>query len=165
MFTVIPIRIEHACGFRAALDMVAHERIHLGQTEARSQAWVNGFVASNIQNGYPQFVALHGDQVIGWCDILPHPLPGFGHGGTLGMGVLASWRGRGVGKALLAATLECALRRGIRRIELEVFAGNAAAIGLYRKNGFVEEGVKRKARFLDGRYEDIVMMALVVGLV
>jgi RimJ/RimL family protein N-acetyltransferase len=164
MFNVTRIQAVHASGFHAALDAVARERIHLGQTESRSLAWATEFVAHNIRNDYAQFVALNGDEVIGWCDILPHPLPGFGHGATLGMGVIKPWRGQGVGKALLAATLECALNKGITRIELEVYADNAVAIALYRENGFVEEGIKRKARFLDGRYDDIVMMALLVGI-
>ncbi|MEO6920589.1 MAG: GNAT family N-acetyltransferase [Collimonas sp.] len=164
MFSVVPIRAEHAAGFREAVDAIARERIHLGQTEARSLLWFNEFVAQNIKNNHAEFVALSGKEVIGWCDVLPHPLPGFGHGGTLGMGVLESWRGKGCGNALLAATLERAVANGITRVELEVYARNAAAIALYRKHGFVEEGVKRNARFLDGRHDDVVMMALLVGM-
>jgi RimJ/RimL family protein N-acetyltransferase len=163
-FSVAPIRAEHAAQFHQVLDAIARERIYLGQTEARSPAWVSEFVANNIKNDYAELVALRGDQMIGWCDILPHPLPGFGHGGTLGMGVIKSWRGQGVGQALLAATIESALRRGITRVELEVYAGNVAAIGLCRKHGFVVEGVKRRARILDGRHDDVVMMALLAGM-
>jgi RimJ/RimL family protein N-acetyltransferase len=49
---------------------------------------------------------------------------------------------------------------GIERIELEVLASNTAAIRLYEKVGFVHEGVKRRARHLDGAWDDNVMMAL-----
>ena len=45
-------------------------------------------------------------------------------------------------------------------IELEVFASNTAAIALYRALGFVTEGTKRRARKLDGEYDDNVVMAL-----
>ncbi len=34
------------------------------------------FVRSNITNGGPQFVALRGKEVLGWCDILPMNLEG-----------------------------------------------------------------------------------------
>jgi RimJ/RimL family protein N-acetyltransferase len=44
-----------------------------------------------------------------------------------------------------------------------VWASNANAIALYRKLGFVEEGVRRRARLLDDRYEDSVEMALLTG--
>jgi RimJ/RimL family protein N-acetyltransferase len=49
---------------------------------------------------------------------------------------------------------------GIERIQLTVFASNQNAIALYRQLGFVEEGVRRRAWFLDGRYDDSVEMAL-----
>jgi RimJ/RimL family protein N-acetyltransferase len=43
---------------------------------------------------------------------------------------------------------------------LEVFASNARAIALYESLGFVREGLKRRVRKLDGRYDDDVMRAL-----
>lgn len=46
------------------------------------------------------------------------------------------------------------------RIELEVFSSNEHAVALYRKLGFQVEGVKRRARRLDGDDDDIVFMAL-----
>ena len=45
------------------------------------------------------------------------------------------------------------------RVELEVFASNARAIRLFERAGFVREGTKRRARFLDGREDDVVCMA------
>ena len=39
-------------------------------------------------------------------------------------------------------------------------ASNTAAIALYRALGFVTEGTKRRARKLDGEYDDNVVMAL-----
>ena len=41
-----------------------------------------------------------------------------------------------------------------------MFASNERAIALYRALGFVIEGIKRRARKLDGQYEDNVFMAL-----
>jgi RimJ/RimL family protein N-acetyltransferase len=59
-------------------------------------------------------------------------------------------------------TVEKAKVKGIERVELEVYASNIPAISLYEKSGFVREGVKRKARKLDGGYDDIVVMALFI---
>jgi ribosomal protein S18 acetylase RimI-like enzyme len=75
------------------------------------------------------------------------------------MGVRPDSRGRGIGKALLTAAIAAASSLELSRIELEVYAGNNAARTLYQSFGFVEEGIKRQARYLDGRHEDIVMMA------
>ena len=76
------------------------------------------------------------------------------------MGVIASRRREGIGRRLLNAAIEDAFAKGVERIELEVFASNQAAIGLYKAHGFEEEGRKRNARFLDGRHDDFVLMAL-----
>jgi RimJ/RimL family protein N-acetyltransferase len=41
-----------------------------------------------------------------------------------------------------------------------VYADNAAALALYERFGFEREGVKRRARYLDGVWRDMVGMAL-----
>ena len=99
--------------------------------------------------------------VVGWCDVIRSERKGATHVGHLGMGVISSHRGQGLGRRLLAVAIEDAFAKGIERIELEVFASNQAAIGLYKTHGFEEEGRKRKARKLDGQYEDFIIMALI----
>jgi L-phenylalanine/L-methionine N-acetyltransferase len=82
------------------------------------------------------------------------------HCGSLGFGVHDAYRRRGVGSALMAAMVECADHSlGLRRLELEVFADNAAAIALYRKFGFVVEGRSRGAAIRDGVLADTLHMA------
>ena len=100
------------------------------------------------------------ERVVGWCDIVRVPMEGFTHTGRLGMGLLAPYRGQGIGRRLAAAAIEAARAAGMERIELEVLATNVNAIRLYEKLGFVHEGVKRRARLLDGAWDDNVMMAL-----
>ena len=157
---ILPITQEHIAGFLAALGSVARERAYLATLEQPSMAWAREFVSGNVAKGHAQFVAVEQGKVIGWCDIIPISRPGFGHGGSVGMGVLQEWRHQGLGRALLGACIRKAFGNGLTRIELEVYADNAAAIGLYRSLGFVEEGLKRRARFLDGRYQDVMIMAL-----
>jgi ribosomal protein S18 acetylase RimI-like enzyme len=50
-------------------------------------------------------------------------------------------RGRGVGDALVDAVIGWARARGAMRVELDVRETNAAAIALYRRNGFVDQGL------------------------
>jgi len=58
----------------------------------------------------------------------------------LTIAVEAAWRGRGVGRALLAETLRRAANAGARAMFLEVDEDNAAAIALYRRLGFMKVG-------------------------
>jgi ribosomal protein S18 acetylase RimI-like enzyme len=76
------------------------------------------------------------------------------------MGLVAPFRGRGLGRKLLQEAIRAAHDAGLRRIELEVLASNENAIALYERTGFLHEGRKQAARVLDGRAEDILCMAL-----
>jgi putative acetyltransferase len=79
------------------------------------------------------------------------------------MFVIATWRGRGVGTALMAEALRWARSAGVERVELTVYPHNDAAIALYRKFGFVEEGrLVRHAKKSYG-YEDEILMAAWLG--
>lgn len=161
--SVVPIGIQHIDGFRRCLDAVARERLHLGFLEAPPLERIRTFVETNIAEDLPQFVAVRDGEVVGWCDISPEELPGFTHCGHLGMGVRKEWRRKGAGRRLLQATVEKAKAKGLERIELEVYASNRAAIALYEQEGFRTEGVKRRGRKLDGRYDDVVFMANWIG--
>ena len=76
------------------------------------------------------------------------------------MGIVPSYRGRGLGLKLINATVAQARKEGFVRIELFVHADNARAIALYRAVGFVVEGVKRDAYRVDGRSVELIDMAL-----
>jgi len=86
------------------------------------------------------------------------------HGfGEIAMAVAREWRGRGVGSALLAAAIEWGRERGLHKLSLGVFAHNAAAIALYRKFGFVEEGRRVKHyRRATGELWDALDMGLLL---
>jgi len=159
------IRIEsikeiHVEGFFKALDCVAREREYLIFVEAPPFEDVKSFVLSNVGRNN-QFVALDGkNEVVGWCDVLSNSSPGFTHSGTLGMGVLPDYRGKGIGKDLILTTLNAAFEKNLERVQLDVFANNQTAIRLYEKVGFQHEGVRRRARFIDGQWSDLIMMGL-----
>lgn len=81
--------------------------------------------------------------------------------GELGMAVALPWRGRGVGSALLTAAIEKARSDELHKLSLEVFPHNDAAIALYRKFGFVEEGRRvRHYRRASGELWDSIVMGL-----
>ena len=104
-------------------------------------------------------VALAADGVVGELRVDPS---GFGFG-EIGMMVAADWRGRGVGTALVAAAVEWARARGLHKLTLSVFPHNEAAVGLYRKFGFVEEGRRiRHIRRANGELWDLIEVGLLL---
>jgi putative acetyltransferase len=104
-------------------------------------------------------VALASGEIVGQIRVDPSWM-GFGE---IGMMVAADWRGRGIGKALVAAAIEMARGRGLHKLALSVFPHSRAAIGLYLKSGFVEEGrLVGHVRRSDGQLWDLIEMGLLL---
>ena len=82
------------------------------------------------------------------------------HSGILGMGVISEYRGKGIGRALMQATLAAATASGMRRIELTVRVDNDPARRLYESLGFVTEGLCKHHMCIDGQFVDSWLMAL-----
>lgn len=159
-YAIVPIALEHVSGFWAALDSVARELAWLAFFEAPALPLTQAYVEQNLRTGRPHVVALCGEEVVGWADIADPGRPVFSHAGTLGMGVVAAHRGRGLGSALLDAALAQARAIGLRRVELTVRAHNLTAIALYRRAGFRLEGTHPRGVLVDGRYETYHSMGL-----
>jgi RimJ/RimL family protein N-acetyltransferase len=159
-YVVVPITEEQIPGYRRAFDRVAREQRFLDYLEAPAPEAVREFVLGNIQNDNPQFVALADDAVVGWCVIIRKPKTIYRHTGVLGMGIVEGYRGRGIGTALIRAALDAAREQGLKRIELQVRESSISAMALFEKVGFVKEGVMRKHAFVDGVYENSILMAL-----
>ena len=159
-FEVIPITEEHIAAFHAGVDCVARERRYLAMLEAPPIEATTEWVRAGMHNGNPHFLAMVEGRVVGWCDVTPEKHKTMAHGGVLGMGVVDGFRGKGIGIALMRATLAQAKKAGFARVELTVREDNLRAKALYEKVGFSVEGVKRKATLVDGKYYDLILMSL-----
>ena len=81
----------------------------------------------------------------------------------LGMLVAVAWRGCGVGSALMKEALRWAGEEGAHKVVLQVWPHNQAALTLYRRFGFVEEGrLRRHYRRRGGELWDAVLMGIVL---
>lgn len=156
---ILPIERRHIGGFRNLLDEVARERRWLALLEAPPLDRVRRVVLARLRDGGMQFVAVDADRVVGWCDVTPKTHETVRHSGSLGMGLAHSHRGRGLGSALLATTLDAAFSRGLTRIDLTVREDNTAAIALYTRHAFEHEGRLRRYMIVDGQAYDALQMA------
>lgn len=108
-------------------------------------------------------VVIDEGRLIGMLDAEIHRNSQRSHCTSFGMSVLHDYRRHGVGSALLTELFLWAKRHQFKRIELEVFSNNLAAIQLYKKNGFRVEGVKKGAVRIGAGYVDLVQMALLLA--
>lgn len=145
----------------AAFDAVARERRYFLATRAPEQAELRRIIASAVARRLPFFVAMEQGRVVGWITIDVVESEARRHCGVLGMGVLKSHRGRGIGSRLLSRGIAHAFEGGrISRVQLEVFRDNTAAVAFYAGSGFRIEGIAKGAFRLQGRYKDVIQMAL-----
>lgn len=70
------------------------------------------------------------------------------------------FRGKGIGLDIGTLLVNYAFNHlNMRKIYCEVFADNTAALSLYKKLGFVEEGLLKEHIYKNGQFKDIIVMA------
>ena len=157
---IVPLAESHFEGVRRALDIVAREKRYLAFIQApppeRAYAFYRNILTNNCR--VPRSLSW-----TAWlsveCDILPTHGETRAHIGILGMGLVPSARGRGIGQTLMQTTLAKAWAKGLSRIELTVRTDNLNAKALYDRMGFKTEGLNQRA-LVDGKFYDTYAMAL-----
>jgi RimJ/RimL family protein N-acetyltransferase len=157
-----PIALADVEQFQSVTDAVMRERRFLAFVEGFSIEEAATFVARNLRLRNPHLVADDNGRLVGWCDIRRETIPVYAHAGHLGMGLLPDYRGKGIGMRLLQAAIDEARAAGFERIELSVYAANTRTAALYRKAGFAHEGTRVRGKKLDGEYDDVHMMGLIL---
>jgi RimJ/RimL family protein N-acetyltransferase len=110
-------------------------------------------------------------QAFGWvieCDghcvgeVRLHSLNGRDRRARFAIGIFDSgYRGQGIGTEATRLVLTYAFDTlRLHRVDLRVLAYNHRAIALYRRCGFVQEGVERESAWIDNRWHSDVMMSL-----
>lgn len=99
-------------------------------------------------------------KIIGFLFFIHNSKKKIAHTGEFGVNVHPEYQGKGVGHKLVETLLKWARQNEqIEKVVLQVFATNENAIKLYKKLGFIEEGLHIKAiKQLDGQYVDIIQM-------
>ena len=106
--------------------------------------------------------AWRGERLVGAITCERDPRSKVRHvGHIVGTMVASDQQGQGVGRALLDALLaRASADDGLHQLTLSVTAGNAAAVRLYERAGFVRYGTLPRAIRVGGRYFDKQLMQL-----
>ncbi|KAA1467388.1 acyl-CoA N-acyltransferase [Dentipellis sp. KUC8613] len=69
--------------------------------------------------------------------------------------------GKGYGTEAMRWLVDQGFRTlNLHRVSLGVFGSNPGAIKVYKRVGFIEEGRKRKSTFIQGKWEDFILMGI-----
>lgn len=138
------------------------DRVMAVEVQAYGHPWSRGnFTDSLAAQHVAELLVDERDELLGYFVALP----GVDELHLLNLTVAPAHQRQGHARTLLDALEDCARSRGLARIWLEVRAGNARALELYRVRGFEPQGL-RKGYYpaAASRREDAVVMALDLAL-
>ena len=97
--------------------------------------------------------------IIGWGSLNQfYPREAYRHVGDFSIYVDRAYRGRGVGKVVLARLIELAREHRFHKMVLSAFPSNSGGMALYEQMGFRTVGVYKEQGMLDGRWVDTIIM-------
>ena len=134
---------------------------HLGFMKKTVEELVAAFRPDRSPSRHEMW-AVEGDHVVGYAELETFEKEEKRHTAELGFGVAEDRVGRGIGYRVVMASIEKARQLGLRRIEGDCLAENVASAALFRKAGFVEEGLRRGAVEKCGRLYDVRLFGLLL---
>ncbi|WP_324758335.1 GNAT family N-acetyltransferase [Haloarcula montana] len=105
------------------------------------------------------FVACIDNDVIGWVHLKHPEIAKRNHTAELTLGVLAQYRGNGIGSRLLTRGTDWARDHGYEKLYNSVPSSNENAIEFLEVHGWETEAVRADHYKIDGEYADEVMLA------
>lgn len=102
-------------------------------------------------------------KVVGNLNFSGGPRERTSHVGEFGVSVLKEYWGNGTGEELIEYLINWSKGTGIiRKINLRVRNDNTRGIHLYRKLGFIEEGIIRRDFLVNREFYDCLQMGLLI---
>ena len=129
-------------------------RIHRIELASYEYPWSLGNFTDSLRTGYSMWVREAEGEVIGYYAMMVAA----GEAHLLNLTIAPLWRRHGLGRDLLQHCMARACDHRAESLFLEVRSSNTAAIGLYRKSGFVDLAMRRgyyPAR--EGREDALIM--------
>lgn len=161
---VRPVNGDDIPSYHSAYDEVAKVGLYMAQLAAPKMTILAEKIRHDIECGNPHLIAEDNGKVVGWCEIQRGDASTCrDHVGTLSMGLIEDYRGQGLGKQLIEAAIADAADKGMTRIQLFVRSSNTQAVAMYESQGFTIEGTQKFAVKYNGVYDNLHLMALLLG--
>jgi RimJ/RimL family protein N-acetyltransferase len=165
MFSVRKLNPSDAPAFLDFLNITDSETDFMMQEPGERQ--MNAFQLSmSVSTGYNHiFIAVENEKIIGY--LIAFYMYGRGsrtkHSLHIGVAVLQTAWGKGIGTALFEEMERWAKSNAIVRLELTVMTHNERGINLYKKMGFEIEGTKKASIFVKGKFVDEYLMSKIIN--
>ena len=108
---------------------------------------------------HSRLVACEEERILGWAALSPVSSRRVYAGvAEVSIYLADSAKGKGVGRALLAALIECSEQNGIWTLQAGIFPGNVASVVLHKSCGFHEVGMRKRIAQLRGVWRDVLLL-------
>lgn len=134
------------------------DKIATLETEQKDDSYMKDWFEKH--NGrYKVIVAEYKGEIVGWASLNQYNNR-CAYDGVADISVYMArdFRGKGIGKKLLAELESLAIQNGFHKMVLFTFPFNQLGQGLYKKMGFREVGVFKNQGILDDKFVDVMAM-------
>ena len=140
------------------------DKIATLETEIKDDTYMRNWFDKH-RGRYKVIVAEDKGQIVGWASLNQYNNRSAYDGvADLSVYISRDYRGKGVGKKLLAKLESLAIENGFHKILLFTFPFNQLGQGLYRRMGFREVGVFKNQGKLDGKFVDVMAMEKILQI-
>lgn len=139
------------------IEIVPMQRRHLdGLVETEEEAFNSGYARKTFEKEFENKIAIYlvaeqNSQVVGYIGVWNI----CGAADIIDVAVAKEFRRQGIGRMLLSEMIDVCREKGVFEINLEVRVSNHAARELYKKSGFIENGLRK--RYYENT-EDAILM-------
>lgn len=122
------------------------------------------FIENVLENENALFIIAEvNGKIVGNLNFSGGPRKRTEHSGEFGVSVLKEYWGVGIGKELIEYLINWSKDSGIiRKINLRARTDNTRGIHLYKKLGFLEEGIIKRDFLINGEFYDSLQMGLLI---
>ena len=123
------------------------------------------FIANALKKKNALFIIAEvNGKVVGNLNFVGGPRQRNAHVGEFGVSVLKEYWGNGIGEELIKYLINWSENSGIiRKVNLRVRNDNTRGTYLYKKLGFLEEGILKRDLLINGEFYDSLLMGLLVN--
>jgi RimJ/RimL family protein N-acetyltransferase len=141
-------------------DFLPKHDYEIKLTVEQEMDWINSYLKNDNSI---LLVAEYENQLIGNIDVTGSQRERMMHTGMIGMGMLEEWRNSGLGTLLMEKAIAWSKQNAILELLwLQVYTANHAALHLYKKMGFIENGIIKNYFKHETDYFDVMTMSLEV---
>ena len=155
--------VEEATVARFVSEIPLHDLLFL-ERDIRQPKVLAAWRKAIEQGSVHSLVAIAGGEIVATTAGVREPLSWSAHVAEVRLLVLADWRGKGVGRALLEARIDQAITEGAAKLTARMTPDQRGAITLFEETGFRGEALLRDhVRDAEGQLHDLAILSLDVA--